>query len=328
MTAAAARPGDAALLEKTARVEAADGQRLALTEVRRPRSRARPGAPAFLLVHGFAQNRRAFTLGALPRELLERGARVFLGELRGHGESPTDLPTWTLATHLELDCPALVDGVRAQVGVERVHWVGHSMGGLLGCALLERAAPLASLTLLAAPIRLGASRPLVRLASFVAGPLAQIAPRGRRVPMHLFLRALARPLSMPGAVGPLGWLQRLTRLANPALADPTALQTILAHADPESPAVLEELARNAVLLRSRVAGVELVPALRAARLPVAAVVGTQDIFAPRAAVAPLDGDGHAGPRKVIEIAGGTHVDVTMGHHVPSTVSQLWDFLGL
>jgi pimeloyl-ACP methyl ester carboxylesterase len=315
------------LREEIGWVEAPDGQRLALTEVRTsapPRTR---DAPAFLLLHGFAQNRRTFTEGPLPHALLARGAAVYLGELRGHGHSRADPePPWSLRTHLDLDCPALVRGVRAAAGVDRVHLIGHSMGGLLGCALLTRPTPLASLTAVATPLVLGAGRPLVRLASLLAGPFATMAPRGRRMPMNLFLAALAGPLSTPGARGPLRLLQRTTRLANPDQADPEAIASILAGADPESPAVFEELARNAVLRRPRLASVDLMTAVEGSPLPVAAVVGTRDIFAPKAAVAFLERPGHAGPRRIIEIDGGTHVDAAMGHHVPETVEALWDFL--
>jgi pimeloyl-ACP methyl ester carboxylesterase len=319
--------GAVALHEHLRFAEAADGQRLAVTEVVHPESGPQRSDVAFLLLHGFAQNRKGFTLGPMPNELLQRGARVFLGELRGHGDSRVDdAHSWNLTTHLELDCPVLIDAVRRETGVERVHLVGHSMGGLLGCALLARDVPLASLTAAATPMLLGAARPLIRLASFLVGPLATIAPKPHRVPMHRFLRALARPLSKPGARGPLHLLQRVTRLANPAAAPPQALEAILASADPESPAVMEELARNAVLRRPRFAGVDLVRAVRQSPLPVAAVVGSDDIFAPRAAIAPLEGDGQAGPRRIVEIPGGTHVDAIMGHHVPETVASLWDFL--
>jgi pimeloyl-ACP methyl ester carboxylesterase len=315
------------LVEEVHRVRAVDGQVLALTEVRPAAQSAASTDLAFLLLHGFAQNRLGYTLGPMPRVLLDRGARVFLGELRGHGESRVEHgQSWTMACHLELDCPALLEGVLERAGVERVHLVGHSMGGLLGCALLAGDAPLASLTAMATPLLLGAGRPLVRIASFVVGPLATIAPKPRRVPMQHFLGALSKPLSVPDAGGSLRLLQRLTRLANPAAASPESLRAILASADAESPAVMEELARNAVLMRPMLAGVDLVAAIKQASIPLAAVVGTRDIFAPRAAVAPLEGDDHAGPRRIVEVEGGTHVDAIMGHHVPDTIDQLWDFL--
>lgn len=320
-------PEPGSLREVVRFAEADDGQRLALAEVSGPDAAPDARGPAFLLLHGFAQNRRSFTLGPLPAALLARGARVFLGELRGHGESHVaDGRAWDLRTHLELDCPALLAGVRREAGAERVHLVGHSMGGLLGCALLAGDAPLASLTAVATPILLGAGRPLVRLASLLAGPFATIAPKHHRVPVDRLLALLARPLSRADARGPARWLQRAMRLANPAVARPEALRAVLANADAESPAVFEELARNAVLLRPRVAGIDLVRALVASPLPIAAVVGSADLFAPRAAVAPLDAPGQAGPRLVVEIPGATHIDLAIGHHVPQTVDRLWGFL--
>jgi pimeloyl-ACP methyl ester carboxylesterase len=262
----------------------------------------------------------------MPSALLERGARVFLGELRGHGDSRVhDSHSWSLQTHLDLDCPALIEETRARADVDRLHLIGHSMGGMLGCALLERDPPLASLTAVATPLRLGAARPLLRLASFLVGPFATLTPRSRRVPMDFFLSALARPLSASEARGPLRLLQRATRLANPDAAPSEALREILANADPESPQVMVELARNALLVQSKLAGVDLAAAVQAASIPLAAVVGTADIFAPRAAVAPFEAEGQAGPRRIIELEGGTHVDATMGHHVPTTIETLWDF---
>lgn len=317
---------EASLREHTHWVETADGQRLALTEVTGDGSPPQ-GGEGFLLLHGFAQNRKGFTLGPMPRVLLERGARVFLGELRGHGESLVHHGhSWSMATHLEQDCPTLIDAVRERTGRDRIHLVGHSMGGLLGAALLPTQPPLASLSAMATPLLLGAARPLIRIASFLVGPFATVAPKPRRVPMHYFLGALSKPLSAPSARGPLRLLQRATRLANPAAAPHDALREILASADPESPAVMEELARAAVLLRPRIAGVDLVEAVQQSRIPIAAVCGSSDIFAPRAAIAPLEAEGQAGPRHVIELAGGTHVDAIMGHHVPETMDEIWRFL--
>lgn len=321
--------------ERTHFVEARDGQQLALTEfvgMGLDEQMPAPGAaPAFLLIHGFAQNRRAWTLGPMPAALRARGARVFLGELRGHGDSKVERKhMWTMEDHLDLDCPALIEGVQQLAGVERIHFVGHSMGGLLGSALLgstvfDAAPPFESFTAAATPVLLGAHRPLVRLLSFFVGPLATIAPKSQRVPMDQFLRLLATPLARADAWGPTWALQKLTRLANPEQADADDLRRILEHADPESPAVLEALAANAVLGRSKIAGIDLAEALRESTCPIAAVVGTDDIFAPRAAIAPLETEGQQGPRKIIEIEGGTHIDAVMGHHVPGTVDRLWDF---
>jgi len=314
------------LREDVAFVHADDGQALALTEMVRADARPPAGAPAFLLLHGFAQNRLAFTLGEMPAALLERGARVFLGELRGHGDSKVRGGTrWTMEDHLDRDCPALIRGVRDRARVERIHLVGHSMGGLLGCAMLGRGAHFASFTAAATPIMLGADRPLVRIASFFVGPFATLAPKPKRVPMDAFLRVLSRPLAAPGARGPIRALQQLTRLANPDAADPEAVRRILAHADRESPAVFESLAANAVLRRPSICGIDLAEAVREATCPIAGISGTRDIFAPRAAIAPLEVEGQKGPRMILDLEGVSHVDSIMGHHVRDTVARLWGF---
>ncbi len=310
-------------------VQTADGQRLALIELTDPKTPAEKAAegPVFLLVHGFGQNRLGFTLGGLPRELLARGARVFLAELRGHGASRSrSQAPWSLAQLLDDDCPALLEGVADWSGSRRVHWIGHSLGGLLGIALLGRGAALASLTTLASPVQIGACSPLVRLASVFAGPLASVAPRGRWVPMNHLLGLLSGPLSREATWGGHRLLQRAAGLANPAQAEPPALARILASAEPESPRVFLELARNAVLARSRLADVDLVQALRGSDVPAAAVVGTADSLAPPQAVAPFRGSEHRGPRLVIEIEGGTHLDAAMGYHVPETLHRVWRFL--
>jgi pimeloyl-ACP methyl ester carboxylesterase len=314
------------LREFTRFVRTRDGQDLALVEVMRGARPESSPRPTFLLLHGFAQNRRTFTLGRMPELLLDRGARVFIGELRGHGDSRVASDaTWTMDDHLDFDTPTLISNTCETAGVERIHFVGHSMGGLLGCALLSRKPPFASMTAAATPIMLGASRPLVRLAALALGPFATFAPRPRRVPMDFFLRTLASPLANADARGVVRALQRITRLANPSMAVPDAVREILAHADPESPAVMEELAKNAVLVRPRLCDVDLVDAVQEAECPIAAIVGSRDIFAPRAAIAPLESKGQRGPREVVEIEGATHIDAVMGHHLEATIDRLWPF---
>lgn len=274
-----------------------------------------PG-PRFLLIPGFAQNRLAFTLGSLPRLLLERGASVSIGELRGHGRSDPSRGH-TLEDHLDLDLPALIDAVGPPV-----HLVGHSMGGMLGYALLGRGAPLASLTVLAAPLVPGGGRLLLRIAAAVLGPLAtSLDP----VPMHAFLEALAKPLSERGPAFPARMLQRVTRLASPSHADPRAIQAILSSADPESPAVLRHLATLPLVHRRTIGGVELSGAVRSSTIPIAAIVGTEDVFGGPRSVRALEEGAQAGPRLVLPIEGATHVDITIGDHLETTVPRLWGF---
>lgn len=310
-----------------------DGHRLAVTEVDHAAAQpAEPGAIPVLLVHGFAQNRLAFALGPLPEALLALGLRVFIGELRGHGHSRDSLGAtgrhdWGMAVHLQYDLPAIVQLVLQECGVSTLHFMGHSMGGLLGYAALASAPPFASLTGWAAPIWLGAGRPVVAVAARVVPPLVRLG-RPARVPMNHLLGLLSSPLSDPEASWPVRALQRFVGLSNPHQASPHDLKAILGGADPESSEVFFELSQLSARRRPRVAGVDLIEAIQAWPGRLAAVVGAHDIFAGPQSVVPLQGPGHAGLRQIFCIAQGTHVDVAMGHHVPETIESLRPFLRL
>lgn len=121
-------------------VVAADGQRLALFRVA---AKGPPRAAVFLL-HGLAANRFAFHWPgrSLASYLSERGFECYVGELRGAGESTPLSPSWDFFEYLERDVPALLNAVRQRSGFAKVHFVGHSMGGLLMmCHALTGGAP-------------------------------------------------------------------------------------------------------------------------------------------------------------------------------------------
>jgi pimeloyl-ACP methyl ester carboxylesterase len=93
-----------------------------------------------LLCPGLASNRHAFDLGSprsLPRELAAQGFDTWVLELRGHGASwrpPWWAPwrwTWDVDTYLLHDVPAATAAVCERSGADALHWVGHSMGGIL-----------------------------------------------------------------------------------------------------------------------------------------------------------------------------------------------------
>jgi len=105
---------------------------------RRPRAPAR--RPPVLLVHGIAMNRQAFDFGverwSVAAFLAAAGFDCFTLDLRGHGRSRRG-PTrrWNLDTYLAEDLPAALEAIRAATGEERVLYVGHSQGAILGMAL-------------------------------------------------------------------------------------------------------------------------------------------------------------------------------------------------
>ena len=115
-----------------------------------------------LLVHGLGANR--FNLDApgrysLAKYLARSGANCFVVELRGAGESTRPKANtsfgwdWTFDDYANKDLPAVVATIQHRTGCTRVHWVGHSMGGMLGyaCAGTWAREKLASLVTIGSP---------------------------------------------------------------------------------------------------------------------------------------------------------------------------------
>jgi len=146
--------------DETHYVMTADGWRLAL-------HRFRPEGPAsglpVVLCHGVGSNRYSFVLPGAPslaEFLRARGFDVWVAELRGSGMSDhpgvlrSDVPiSWEFDDHLRHDVPAIISGVLRITGAPAVHWVGHSMGGMLILAHLgsDLDAPVASATTIGSP---------------------------------------------------------------------------------------------------------------------------------------------------------------------------------
>lgn len=124
--------------DETHYFRAADGWRLA---VHRYRPNTETFASPVILCHGLSATRRTFELPNAPSlasALRDAGWEVWSAELRGSGMSDRpglwlrNVPvSWSFEDHLHLDVPAIVDYVTGATGSEQVHWVGHSMGGML-----------------------------------------------------------------------------------------------------------------------------------------------------------------------------------------------------
>lgn len=116
-------------------VRADDGVDLALYRV----NGGGRGAPPLLMVHGTFSN-RTFFFGAgergLGHHLAARGHDVWVLELRGHGRSGDAgrRHRWQFEDWIRRDAPAAVAGVLAATGRERLVWIGHSAGGVIGYA--------------------------------------------------------------------------------------------------------------------------------------------------------------------------------------------------
>lgn len=87
------------------------------------------GEPLFL-IHGIGASRASFA-GLVP--FLKSAYRCISYDLRGHGLSPTPQPPYTLDDLVE-DLEAL----RHELGIERAHFAGHSLGGMIGPAYARK----------------------------------------------------------------------------------------------------------------------------------------------------------------------------------------------
>jgi pimeloyl-ACP methyl ester carboxylesterase len=105
-----------------------------------------------LLYHGYARN-MLFWRPWVP--LLASDYRVLWFDARGCGET-TKPPAGTKMSFSQLAGDAI--GLMDQLGIERVHWVGESSGGIVGMtAALEHAKRLSTLTLCDTPFKRSAN---------------------------------------------------------------------------------------------------------------------------------------------------------------------------
>jgi polyhydroxyalkanoate synthase len=125
-------------------VEADDGFPLVIERLAPSSDHA---GPSVVLCHGFGGNRFNFDLDeqhSLARYLVREGFDVWLVELRGHGRSkaapqtPASRRTWNMDHHVEMDLPAILQGIARLSGQRPLIWIGHSLGGTLAYCLLAR----------------------------------------------------------------------------------------------------------------------------------------------------------------------------------------------
>jgi pimeloyl-ACP methyl ester carboxylesterase len=125
------------------RIRTRDGWKIALHNYSQdPPDRA---VDTVVLCHGLGSNR--YNLDgpgnlSLARFLHAHGWDVWLLELRGAGRSSKPRPwnklhyNWNVDDYIFHDVPAALRFIRDHAGRAKVHWVGHSMGGMLAYAFL------------------------------------------------------------------------------------------------------------------------------------------------------------------------------------------------
>lgn len=145
-----------------------------------------------LLVHGFSQNRHAWTSGEFVKDMLYFGADLHILELRGHGLSSLRLQEdkekkgvrprpetwdygWDFSHYYLYDVPAAIEAVKRVTGKPKISYCGHSMGGMIGYGLASRREDLLCMATIGSPAELGAEAAWIRMGALAGGilPLLQ-----------------------------------------------------------------------------------------------------------------------------------------------------------
>ncbi len=138
-----------------------DGWKIALHRYT-SRRRALPDQSPILLCHGLGANR--YNLDApgklsLAKWLARRGFDCWVIELRGTGYSSRPKIynklryNWTFDDYINHDVPAALNVITKVTRNREVHWIGHSMGGMVAYAYLltQDATRIRSMTAIASP---------------------------------------------------------------------------------------------------------------------------------------------------------------------------------
>jgi pimeloyl-ACP methyl ester carboxylesterase len=172
--------------DQTFYFRADDGWRLALHHYRATKQTV--GLPV-ILCHGLSANRCIFDIPDAPSlaDFLKRHGRdVWVPDLRGSGMSDrprlmhSDVPySWGFEDHLVHDVPAIINRVMESTGSSGVHWVGHSMGGLL---ILAHVASHPDPNL-ASIIAMGSPTDFSKMDTALFGPLFRLKPLFEKLPI-------------------------------------------------------------------------------------------------------------------------------------------------
>lgn len=263
---------------------------------------------AVILCHGIIQNRRAFAVPSfsVPRLLNGAGFDVYAVDMRGRDGSSA---RHDFGAYVDEDAVAVVDFVGARH--ERVSWVGHSMGGLIGVALpTSTTNALASVVALASPLLPG-TRALRALA--VDRRLMELsrltAVRGLPFPGKAYSRAfvlLRRALDR----GLLPFPLPLWKPGSFANDDDLAFALVEGFAD-DAHRVLADLCELGVSNGVRAGRVAFAERLRALRAPLLCVAGSVDALAPADSVHALYARAGSSDKAFVEVDAG-HIDVVLG----------------
>lgn len=308
-----------------------DGWRLALYRYRPPRG---GHASPVVLCHGMSSNRWDMDGPgrlSLARYLRRRGYDVWVIELRGAGRSTRPSwwngksYTWSFEDYVQHDAPAALRVVLRETGARQVHWVGHSMGGMIAYALLMGPihAKIASAVTLGSPTMSEVGHPVLDFGIPYRGLLRYVPSR---LPLGVMARVgapFAGPLSrlLARSVADLGFHE--------GNADPALLRTLMLTAIDDVPAsLLREFARwyDTRAMSDRYQMFDFTEHLERVTSPVLVIAGSHDELTP---VRDLETVYRriASSDKAFRVVGRaygaarnySHADLILGRHAPDDV---------
>lgn len=311
-----------------------DGWRLALYRYSTPRGSHRTPV---ILCHGMSSNRWNMDgpgRTSMARYLARKGYDVWVVELRGAGRSMRPnwwnqkAYDWRFEDYVYHDAPAVLRVVLRETGAEKVHWVGHSMGGMIAYALLMGPVQtkIASAVTLASPTMSEVGHPMLDF-GLPFRSLLRFAPS--RVPI-----GLASRLGAPWALL-IHWLfQRpIAELGfHAGSLDPASLRALMFLAIDDLPAsLLREFARwyETKAMSDRYAMFDFTEHLERVSAPLFIIAGGKDELTPARDLEYVY-DHIASRDKAFRVIGKehgfahdySHADLVLGKHAPDDVYPL------
>jgi pimeloyl-ACP methyl ester carboxylesterase len=280
---------------------------------------------AVILLHGFIQNAAAWSVPSrsLVHTLVDAGYAVYPFNLRGRDGG---VVRHDLLTAVDEDAAAVVHAVADRH--ERVAFVGHSMGGLIGASLPPRAAQkLAAVAVLGSPLFPG--RPILHRRPVTTslwtfgrgmgfsgrafdGPrYARAFVAGRKLLDGAMSRALPLPLWRPGSFADDNDLRH-------------TLENAFAFDSHHVLADLIDMVRTSGVSAGRL---PIARRLQEMTAPLLAIAGDVDALAPPDSVRALVQRTASRDKRFLEVSAG-HIDLVVGDSAPSLVwGPLTSFLG-
>ncbi|MFQ5667853.1 MAG: alpha/beta fold hydrolase [Candidatus Binatia bacterium] len=241
-----------------------------------------------LLCHGMSSNRWDMDGPgriSLARYLMLQGYDVWVVELRGAGRSTR--PTWwnrkrydwTFEDYVQHDGPAALHKVLLETHARKVHWVGHSMGGMIAYALLMSPVhyKIASTVTVGSPTMSNVGHPLLDFGVPYRNLLRYLPAR---IPLGTLAR-LSAPLApllaryVSSTLSELGWHR--------GNADVNLLRTLMLTAVDDLPAsLLREFAHwyETKTMRDRYAMFDFTDHLERITVPILIIAGSKDGLTP------------------------------------------------